>query len=309
MAHTAACPARLAALQQATPSGWQSLHKAPGIRDRTGPALLACCVRRCKPSSAVEAALAHADLQLLGASQVPVYVFGTLHAQAQVLLFLGSTASGAESLLSLLFRQPCPTMPDLILHVSCLKSMITELTAVPLYDCPAGGRLHYPLVAQLALCVHNASNMCTKGYSWLSHHCLPHHCHAMEVCGNAIRTQDRMPNFVHRCAAQAAVGEAILRARPSAVVVETAVNPAHGAATGNALCTDAHARLADAGLRRLCMAAAQLAAEPDPCASRLFAVRPSSMGCSCCCADACQGGRGGGCTRMWMLLSARLQII
>ena len=58
-------------------------------------------------------------------------------------------------------------------------------------------------------------------------------------------------------------------------MVETAVNPAHGAATGNALCTDAHARLADAGLRRLCMAAAQLAAEPDAYASRLFAVRPS----------------------------------
>ena len=59
------------------------------------------------------------------------------------------------------------------------------------------------------------------------------------------------------------------------MVVETAVNPAHGAATGNTLCTDTHARLADAGLRRLCMTAAQLAAEPDPCASRLFAVRPS----------------------------------
>ena len=113
--------------------------------------------------------------------------------------------------------------------------------------------------------------------------------------------------LVHHCAAQPAVGEAILRARPWAVVVETAVNLAHGAATGNALYTDAHARLADAGLRRLCMGAAQLAAEPDAWASRLFAVRPSSMGGSCCCADTCQGGREGSRTRMWMSLRACYQ--
>lgn len=97
---------------------------------------------------------------------------------------------------------------------------------------------------------------------------------AMEVCGSATRMQHWLPSLFCGGAAQPAIGEAIVRARPSAVVVETAVNPAHGAATGNALRTDAHARLADTGLRRLCMAAAQLAAEPDPCASRLFAVRP-----------------------------------
>ena len=101
-----------------------------------------------------------------------------------------------------------------------------------------------------------------------------------------------MSILICRCAAQPAIGEAILRARPSAVVVETAVNPAHGAATGNLLCTDTHARLADAGLRRLCMAAAQLAAEPDPCASRLFAVRPSSVVGDCWHAHMFQGGQG-----------------
>ena len=107
------------------------------------------------------------------------------------------------------------------------------------------------------------------------------------------RRTESTKTLVHHCAAQPAVGEAILRARPRAVVVETAVNPAHGAATGNALRTDAHARLADAGLRRLCMAAEQLAAEPDAWASRLFAVRPSSMGGSCCCADTLSRGPGG----------------
>ena len=121
MAQAAAHPARLAALQQASPSGWHSLHNAIGNRGRTGAALLVCCARRSKASSAAEAALAHADLQLLGASEVPVYVFGTLHGQAQVLFCTSSTALGAESLLSLLIRQPCPTMPDLILHVSCLN--------------------------------------------------------------------------------------------------------------------------------------------------------------------------------------------
>ncbi|KAK9845208.1 hypothetical protein WJX81_000042 [Elliptochloris bilobata] len=71
--------------------------------------------------------------------------------------------------------------------------------------------------------------------------------------------------------AQPALGEAILRARPAAVVVETAVNRAHGAANGAALRTDADARLADPGLRRLCALAAQLAAEPVACTGRLFA--------------------------------------
>ena len=68
------------------------------------------------------------------------------------------------------------------------------------------------------------------------------------------------------------IGEFILRQRPTAVVVETAVTPEHGARTGNEFhCTDGSG---GGFFPRMffCHVAAQLADMPDPAASALWKV-------------------------------------
>ena len=134
MAQAAAYPARTLQSSQAAPTGCPHLHRALGRHGRTGAALLACCVRRGLSSQAgaadsAEAALAHADLQLLGAEQVPVYVFGALHGQAQVL------SLATASYHCLISMEPA-FQPYALLRLSC-SAVLTVLAVLPLHVCSA----------------------------------------------------------------------------------------------------------------------------------------------------------------------------
>ncbi|CAL8462413.1 g1946 [Coccomyxa elongata] len=75
---------------------------------------------------------------------------------------------------------------------------------------------------------------------------------------------------VQHCERQPYIGEHILRHRPSTVVVETAISPTHGAASGN---TFTCSRLAQDSIffeRLFCQVSAQLAQMPDPTSTRLW---------------------------------------
>ena len=97
--------------------------------------------------------------------------------------------------------------------------------------------------------------------------------------GGNVHQSTRIPD-ADRCAVarppQPYIGDFILRQQPSAVVVETAVTPEHGAKTGNEFrCADGVLRGGGGGFfpRMFCHVAAQLADMPDPAASALWRVR------------------------------------
>ena len=80
------------------------------------------------------------------------------------------------------------------------------------------------------------------------------------------------------------IGDFILRQRPTAVVVETALDAQHGAKTGNEFrCEGAAAHGAPAGSSRgffprmFCQLSAHLAADPAPAASQLWRVRSKML--------------------------------
>ena len=76
-------------------------------------------------------------------------------------------------------------------------------------------------------------------------------------------------------ATQAHIAEHILQSRTTAVVVETAVTPQHGAKTGNKFsCSEADVMYAGGFARMLCYCARQLGETPSPADSPLWEVRP-----------------------------------
>ncbi len=106
-------------------------------------------------------------------------------------------------------------------------------------------------------------------------------------------------------AAQPHIAHFILSTRPAAVVVESAVNCGHGAATGSVLrCDDPAARQANADLRRLCQLAAQVAHARS--SDRALAVRPGSSE-SPPCQSGVSGSRLCSClpTVTWVMLLLR----
>jgi hypothetical protein len=72
---------------------------------------------------------------------------------------------------------------------------------------------------------------------------------------------------------QAHIGEHILRSRPTAVVVETAITPQHGAMTGNVFsCQGEDLPFAGPFARMLCYCACQLKDFPAPAETSLWEV-------------------------------------
>ncbi len=68
------------------------------------------------------------------------------------------------------------------------------------------------------------------------------------------------------------IGEHILRHRPSTVVVETAISPTHGAASGNTFTCSRLAQDSNFFERLFCQVSAQLTQMPDPTSTRLWQV-------------------------------------
>ncbi|BDA46264.1 hypothetical protein COCOBI_08-3560 [Coccomyxa sp. Obi] len=66
------------------------------------------------------------------------------------------------------------------------------------------------------------------------------------------------------------IGDYILWQRPSAVVVETAISPEHGAASGNFFTCSHLAQDSNFFERLFCQVSSQLAQTPDPTATRLW---------------------------------------
>lgn len=84
--------------------------------------------------------------------------------------------------------------------------------------------------------------------------------------------------FTSDLLSQAYVGEHILQQRPHSVVVETAITPVHGAASGNVFtCSSAPPIGGNFFARLFCHAASQLADEPDPQISQLWQVYHSGL--------------------------------
>lgn len=76
---------------------------------------------------------------------------------------------------------------------------------------------------------------------------------------------------------QAHIGEHILRSRASAVVVETALTPQHGARSGNVFqCEGEDIMHAGPFARMLCYCARQLAELPSPADAPIWEVRCST---------------------------------
>ena len=108
------------------------------------------------------------------------------------------------------------------------------------------------------------------------------HCHCAAPMKGQVQ-RPRAPERAHRFRLlQPHIGEFILRQRPAAVVVETALDARHGARTGNVFASEGAA--AD-GLpsssssgrgffpRMFCQLSAHLAGGSDPAASQLWRVR------------------------------------
>ena len=77
---------------------------------------------------------------------------------------------------------------------------------------------------------------------------------------------------------QAHIGEHILRSRPTAVVVETAITPQHGAMTGNVFsCWGEDLTYAGPLARMLCYCASQLKDFPAPTETSLWEVSNTDL--------------------------------
>ena len=85
--------------------------------------------------------------------------------------------------------------------------------------------------------------------------------------------------YLTRLTLQAHIGEHILRSRASAVVVETALTPQHGARSGNEFqCEGEDIMHAGPFARMLCYCARQLAELPNPADAPIWEVRyPSAF--------------------------------